>query len=200
VTTNLATRLKYATAPTPFRLPKPFVPSNQVQPLSVAAYRIVEDRMEQFGNKLSATHREALMRTVGMFSHIALGAKTGRVAVSMATGCGKSLSAVAWLAAVHRMGLDIGVVIAASQVESLASLIRDLKTLGVPDEKIGLIHSKRYSPEPQDDRFASMEATEGNEDRQFLFVTHSRINAAANDADKEGILTTYKGRKRNLCI
>jgi hypothetical protein len=166
----------------------------------------------EFKNQLSAAHDEALMRTVGLFSLIALKQKTGRLVADMATGCGKTLSVVSWLTAVHRTGQDVGVVIAASQVEALAKMIRDLEQQGVPREKIGLIHSKDFSPERAaeflrtgeyavlGDRYASEPTTTDNTQRPFLFVSHQRVRAAASDTAKEEAFTSYLGKKRDLLI
>lgn len=188
-------------------------PIKQAMALTNAAHGIATERMVgTFGNKLSGAHNEALYRTAGLFSMIAVKQKTGRVVADMPTGAGKTLSVVSWLAAVHRLNMDIGVTVAAGQVEALAKMIRDLVEQGVPREKIGLIHAKGYCPlkaaafqETGDysilgDKFASEPVTEDNQNRPFLFVSHARIRKAADDAGKESIITDYRGRKRDLLI
>jgi hypothetical protein len=183
-----------------------------VQALTCAAYDITEERMTTFGNKLSDAHKEAIMCIAGAFSHIALKVKTGRVVCDMPTGGGKTLSVICWLAAVHQYKLTIGVTIAASQVEGLAKMVRDLRGMGVPAEMIGLVHSKAYCPKKAQafletgdysilgDKFASEPVTEDNDQRPFLFVTHQRIRAATDDSSKETLITDYKGKKRELLI
>lgn len=190
-------------------------PIKQAMALTNAAHSIAIERMVgTFGNKLSEAHNEALYRTAGLFSVIALKLKSGRLVADMPTGAGKTTSVVSWLAAVHSLRLDISVTIAASQVEALATMIRDLESLGVPRDKIGLLHSKEYDPtaaeklkaaKPGKDydkliaKFASEPTTAENEKRPFLFVSHQRIRVAAEDPSKETMLV-FNGRKRDLLI
>lgn len=193
-------------------------PVKRVMALTMEAHAIVKDRMEgTFNNVLSAAHNEALCRAVGLFSWIALGQKSGRYVIDLPTGCGKTQSLTAWIVAVHRLGLDTSVTIAASQVEELAKIIRDLEGLGVPREKIGLTHSKKYCPhrasaflagekwngkdDPlEDGRYATEPVTEGNENRPFLFVTHQRIRNATVDSHRECLFMDYKGKRRDLVM
>jgi hypothetical protein len=181
--------------------------------LTDAAHKIVTDRMVgTFNNKLSEAHNEALYRTAGLFSLIALKQKTGRLVADMPTGGGKTLSVVAWLTAVHQLDYDIGVTVAASQVEALAKMVRDLVAQGVPREKIGLIHAKDYCPLKAEtfrqtgdysvlgDKFASEPVTMDNENCPFLFVSHQRVRAAASNSKRESMFMDFKGRKRDLLI
>src|SRR4051812_36986533 len=123
---NRAARRRFAAAPSHH-------PMKRAKLLTDTAHAITTERMvDTFGNKLSEAHNEALYRTAGLFSMIALKQKTGRLVADMPTGAGKTLSVVSWLTAAHRLNFDIGVTIAASQVEALAKMVRDLKMLGVP--------------------------------------------------------------------
>jgi hypothetical protein len=180
--------------------------------LTNEAHRIVTGRMRgEFNNTLSEAHNEALYRTVGLFSCIALKLKSGRIVADMPTGAGKTLSVVSWLTAVNRLGLPVSVTIAASQVEALAKIIRDLEAQGVPRDKIGLVHSKGYCPlkaasflatgdyTALGDNNASEPVTSDNDSRPFLFVSHQRIRLAAEDPSREAMLT-YQGHTRNLLL
>jgi hypothetical protein len=106
----------------------------------------------------------------------------GRYAFPLDTGCGKTQSVVAWCAAVHELRLPYSVAIAASKVEALCDLQRDLISNGVDPAKIGLWHSYRHETDKvaaacqgNAPGFASEPATdEGAHDRkQFLLVTHT---------------------------
>jgi len=200
---NRAQRRRFAALPstTPIKI---------AEALTNTAHAIATEQMAAFGNKLSPEHDMALCRTAGLFSMIALKLKSGRLVADMPTGGGKTLSVVSWLAAVQRLKLDISVTIAASQVEGLAKMVRDLRALGVPSNMIGLVHSKSYDPKKAEefldtgdysilgDKYASEPVTENNAERQFLFVTHQRVRAATDDGSKETLVTAYKGRKREL--
>lgn len=188
-------------------------PLRRAVTLTNEAHAIATERMVgTFGNKLSEAHNEALYRTAGLFSTIALKLKSGRLVADMPTGAGKTLSVVSWLTAVERLDYDIGVTIAASQVEALAKMIRDLEAQGVPRDKIGLIHAKDYCPVKAEafrqsgdysilgDKFASEPVTTDNDKRPFLFVSHQRIRAAAEDPTRESVVTDFNGRKRDLLI
>jgi hypothetical protein len=188
-------------------------PLRQAMLLTNEAHAIATERMVgTFGNKLSEAHNEALYRTAGLFSTIALKLKSGRLVADMPTGAGKTLSVVSWLTAIHRLNYDIGATVAASQVEALAKMVRDLETQGVPRDKIGLIHAKSYCPLKAEafrktgdysilgDKYASEPVTTDNDKRPFLFVSHQRIRAAAEDPSKEAVVTAFSGRKRNLLI
>jgi hypothetical protein len=188
-------------------------PIKRAMHLTNAAHAITTERMVgTFGNRLSEAHNEALYRTAGLFSMIALKQKTGRFVADMPTGAGKTLSVVSWLTAADRLNYDIGVTIAAGQVEALAKMVRDLADQGVPREKIGLIHSKDYCPAKAEafrqsgdysilgDKFASEPVTTDNENRPFLFVSHQRIRAAVDDPTREAVVTAFKGGKRDLLI
>lgn len=206
MTLNRAARRRFDALPstTPLKI---------AQALTDAAHAITTERMvDTFGNKLSPVHNEALYRTTGLFSLIALKQKTGRLVADMFTGAGKTLSVVSWLTAVQRMKLDLGVTIAASQVEALAKMVRDLKALGVPANMIGLLHSKSYDPKKAEaflatgdysilgDKYASEPVTQDNSQRPFLFVSHQRVRAAASDSNREGMFMDFNGRKRDLLI
>jgi hypothetical protein len=188
-------------------------PIKRAMALTNEAHRIATERMVGvFNNELSEAHNEALYRTAGLFSLIALKQKTGRMVADMPTGGGKTLSVVSWLTAVYNLNSPISVTIAASQVEALAKMIRDLEAQGVSRTMIGLIHAKDYCPIKAEafrktgnyavlgDKFASEPVSTDNDRRPFLFVSHQRVRAAANDSKREGVFMDYKGRKRDLLI
>ncbi|HLI12821.1 MAG TPA: hypothetical protein VKY65_14610 [Alphaproteobacteria bacterium] len=191
-----------------------FSPSVQpVAALATLAYRIITDRMTRdFHNSLSQEHSEALMRLVGRLSFMAYGQQTGRWAMDLPCGCGKTQGVVAWLTAVHRLGLDKSVLVAASHIEGLIKIRADLLSLGVPENKIGLLHDKAFDPILAAEfarcgdynllghRYASAPATTDNGVRQFLLVSHNRIRGAKQDDDKLSFINTYRGLPRDLVV
>lgn len=171
--------------------------------LSKAAFERLKRNLESFGNVLSDKHKAALMRMVGGFSALAARKNTGRYAFALDTGCGKTQSVVAWCAALHELGLPYSVAIAASKVEALCQLKRDLIANGVPEDKIGLWHSYAYSPEKAEEarlsrapNHASEPATTNHDGKQILLLTHSRIRGASG-LDQ---LNRYRGKDRDLII
>ena len=186
-----------------------------VMSLSIRAYEIVTADLAEFGSRPDEKHKEALMRIVGMFTRMAYGEATGRFAFPLPTGCGKTQSIVAWITAVHQLRTGHSVVVAASKVEDLCDIHRKLISKGVPEDAIGIIHSKAFnttkandwltSRDPKslhDDKgraaFASLPSTVDNDTRQFLLVTHARVQSRKSGTIE--LLNTYRGKRRDICI
>jgi len=112
--------------------------------LAEHAFDIVVRDLEGFGSRLNEEHRRALRRMVETYSSMASGEITGRFAFDLPTGCGKTQSIIAWCQAVHETQSGHSVVIAASKVEELCDIKHKLLKKDVPEECIGLIHSKAY--------------------------------------------------------
>jgi hypothetical protein len=172
--------------------------------LTETAMDILRDNLTRYGSTLSDAHARALFTILGRFTMLANGVRTGRWAYAMPCGGGKTQAVVAWATALHRLGKPYSVIVSASKVEALCDLKRDLLAAGVPEEKVGLLHSYRYRADlasaarqgaPEADGFASMPATDGNEDRQVLLVTHNRMRGL-------GTLDQYlyQGKARDLVI
>ena len=74
---------------------------------------------------------------------------------------------------------------------------------GVPEERIGLIHSYQHDPShrlpdgslPQG--YASEPTTEDNDDRQIMLVTHQRVRGGQASLSR---FRTYRGEPRQLMI
>jgi hypothetical protein len=157
--------------------------------LTERAYQIAA---EKFGpERLSKGHAEAVLYMAGRITHMANGharktlkAKPSaplRLAYGLACGGGKTLMAQSWMAAVHATGKPYSVAYAASEVEVLCSIKRNLtRDFGVPADKVGLLHSYTYDPDKAAKRvpgYASLPATPEAElhTKQFLLVTHSLV-------------------------
>jgi hypothetical protein len=169
--------------------------------LTTLAHTRLTTKLRHFGNTLSARHETALMRMLGGFSLLASRQMPGRYAYALDTGCGKTQGVVAWLAAVHELSLPYSVAVAASKVEALCSLKRDLLAAGVPATKIGLWHtfpasgSVGAASEP-----ANADST-NHESFQFLLVTHTRVRGTAGRfGDGKSLSLSYRGRDRDLVI
>ncbi|MDB5808904.1 MAG: hypothetical protein JWN94_1026 [Betaproteobacteria bacterium] len=156
--------------------------------LTENAYQRLIANLQHYGNKLSDEHKTAMRELVWHYSMLATGHATGRLAFPLATGLGKTQSIVAWCAALHELNAEhVSVAVAASKVEALCDLKRDLIRNGVPESKIGLLHSLKDK--------ASMPSTLANDDRQIMLVTHARIKGGNLEQ-----FAKYRGERRNLLI
>jgi hypothetical protein len=145
---------------------------------------------------------------------MACGEITGRFVFDLPTGCGKTQSVIAWCQAVCETASGHSAVIATSKVEELCDIKRKLIAKGVPEECVGLIHSKLYDEQRAREwlltrdpsalkqmggngsiEYASLPRTTENERRQFLLVTHSRVQ---NQQTNHDLLNTFRGSRRNL--
>lgn len=157
--------------------------------LTAKSFALLQRDLVANGNTLSDDHRTALYALVGLFTKSAQGLLPGRWAFGLPTGMGKTSAIVAWCATLVRLGLDhISVAVAASKVEALCELKRELVRHGVPEERIGLLYadSGKYS-EPR---------TADNEDRQIMLVAHARVRLPQGVAR----FNTYRGQPRSLML
>src|ERR1700704_4973421 len=115
--------------------------------LAEHAFSIVVRDLEGFGSRLNDKHRRALGRMMETYSSMACGEIAGRFAFDLPTGCGKTQSLIAWCQAVHEIKSGHSAVIATSKVEELCNIKRKLIEKGVPEECVGLVHSKLYDEE-----------------------------------------------------
>lgn len=168
--------------------------------LTSRAFQIVTSNLILYGNVLSKLQQTALYELAGWLTRLAMGDKQGRFAFPLATGLGKTQSVVAWIAAVYWLEYHhISVAVCASKVEALCDLKRDLMSQGVPEDKIGLLHSYKHDPEKAAQGipgYASLPATDNNASRPYLLCTHNRVTG------KGGIeeFNQYQGQDRDLLI
>ncbi|MFC3146700.1 hypothetical protein [Piscinibacterium candidicorallinum] len=154
--------------------------------LTRTAHSILVADLEGHGNVLSEMHSAALLELVDTFTGYAAGTESGRKAFPLPTGMGKTSAVVAFIAAMHRLGCVVPVSVAASKVEALCTLKRDLVAHGVPVELIGLKHSVPDASEP----------STGSASYPIQLVTHARVRSG-RDFDLFG---THDGQDRALCI
>lgn len=172
--------------------------------LTATAYKLLVSNLESYGNTLSEDHWTALYELISRYTLMIQGKLEGRVAYGIDTGMGKTESIVALVTAINQLNLDhASVLVCQSKVEGLCSLKRKMMAMGVPEAKIGLIHSYDYDPtmldingKPREGSYASLPATPIDEQRQFQLVTHNRVRGGS------GITryNTYKDAPRSLAI
>ncbi len=166
--------------------------------LTSLAFDKLIKKLKEYGNQPSDEHAVSLYKLLYAYTHMAQGGLTGRWAFPLPTGAGKTLSVVAWIASLYELRIEnISVAVCASKVEALCDLKRDLISMGVPEDMIGLLHSYRCDParigEPG---FASLPFTDHNDQRQFLLCTHERVRGKGG-LEKYNL---YQGKPRDLLI
>lgn len=172
------------------------------QDLTESAFARLVIMLEGFGNSLNDAHEIALHALVESMTDMAQGKLQGRYTFGLPTGMGKTRAIIAWVSALHALGMDrqYSLAVSASKVEALCQLKRDLVSEGVPAEKIGLLHSYRHNPSlpvgpVMVEGFASEPSTEANDERPILLVTHNRIRAGNLKQ-----FNLYQGQPRNLLL
>ncbi len=166
--------------------------------------------LEETRNVPGTKQQEALLALLRLYLRLSLGLDRGRFAFPLPTGYGKTSSIVAWCAAIHQLGVkDFSVAVAASKVEDLCRLKRELIRVGGEgmEAKVGLIHSYEFDPQeieearladrPLKDGFASEPRTDDNEGRQFVLVTHNRVKQG--DVALKAF-NVFDGKPRSLLI
>ena len=178
--------------------------------LSIAAKEILQKTMTGYGNVLSAAHEQALLEICDLYGKIIFGFKTGRFVIPLDCGLGKSMSILAIISAIHKLGhTQRSVLVCQSRISELCLMKEALINSGVPAESIGLVHSYTYDPLAKvvdgvvlnsdgsiKEGYAAMpsNATQNSSEFQFLLCTHSRLQGK----DEINTFTHYKGKPRSL--
>jgi hypothetical protein len=176
--------------------------------LTDIAFSKLIKNLKQYGNNPSPKHQKALRMILRTYSDMATGNLTGRWAFPLFTGGGKTQSIVAWLWAIYKteQADNVSVSVCASRVEALCELKRNLMGVGIPEEKIALVHSYRYDggryKTQGDDTispgYASEPATPPDlvDSRPILLLTHNRVKG------KGGIeqFMEFQSKSRTLMI
>jgi len=174
------------------------------------AHRLLIEGLERYGNRLTDAHKDALRIIVSTFTDKVYGHSTGWSAIPLGTGMGKTQSIIAWITALHRLGIDgVSVVVCASQVEALCDIKRALMDRGVPEEIIGLWHSYPYDPEKAREYMAkerqdlkghaSLPSTTDHQSKRILLVTHNRARGGGINLGS-ATWNMYQGGPRDLVI
>jgi hypothetical protein len=141
------------------------VKPDQADELRRTARDILLGDLKAQGNTLSSAHVAALETLLGTMTEYVSRRLYGRHVYSLPTGLGKTSAIRAFFIALHRLGHDVPVSVAASKVDALCELKQRLMDGGIPEELIGLKHSVEGAPLP----------STGDEDRRYMLVTHTRL-------------------------
>ena len=115
------------------------------------SYFLLKSELEKHGNELSKAHKHALLGLCYAMTALATGEHKGRVVYPLAAGLGKTTAIKCWIKTVSDLeGCELSAAVSAFKVEQLCELKRELIELGVPEEKIGLVHSKKDASEPSE--------------------------------------------------
>ncbi|MDR3500915.1 MAG: hypothetical protein P4L72_17005 [Parvibaculum sp.] len=172
--------------------------------LTVPAHQKLIATLTRHGNDLDQNHKDVLLALVGSMTEMAQGKIEGRYAFGLPTGFGKTSAVTSWVSTLYRPGSPrhhLSISIAASKVEALCDVQRELIRAGVPAELISLIHSYKGMDEWQPgmeipEGFASIPATLSDEDRPIVLVTHNKVRGDAG----LNRFASYRGRPRDLML
>ncbi len=162
---------------------------------SLASDKLIK-KLKEYGNQPSDEHIVSLYKLLDAYTHMAQGVLTGRWAFPLPTGAGKTLSVVAWIAALYEILIEnISLAVCASKVEALCDLKRDLISMGVPEDMIGLLHSYTHNPERAGEPgYASLPCTKEHDQKQILLITHNRVRGKG-DLEQYHL---FKGKPRDI--
>lgn len=150
-------------------------------------------------NQLDQKHRESIKMIIeGLISQLE-GDKC-KLAFPLFCGGGKTTCIRGFLFALDGLNLNYSVVVSATQIEALCELKRSLIEDGIPEEKIGLVHSKQFHPDKIGyDGYASLPSNteEEIENAPFVLVTHNKIKHQKTCIES---YYYYQGKKRDLVI
>jgi hypothetical protein len=155
--------------------------------------------LEDQGNIISIPHSIALRTLCEAFFSMGHGEITGRWAVGLPTGTGKTTAAIECMATLHRIGDDtMSVVVSAGRVRALWAMKRGLLDAGVPEHKIGLLYvDGANTKDEKGHRLPGyFPPTAENDQRQFLLISHART---ANSTHLEQF-NTYRGAPRSVMV
>jgi hypothetical protein len=159
------------------------------------AFDLTTATLEGHGNQLSATHREALRRAVGLFTDVASGRLRGRYVLDLPTGLGKTTAMVCWAKAMAATGIGWSLAICASRVEELCD-IHAMLTSGARPVAPGLIGLWHAKPEaPLRPTFRPGEERRYGE-RPILLLTHQRVRQGPSIQER----LRFEGARRDLVV
>lgn len=180
--------------------------------LSLLTLTTLQKKIESYGNFLSMEHKQALLEVSDLYSKIIFGETQGRYVVALDCGLGKTLSVVSLISAIHNIGYNQrSIMICQSKISELCLMVDALVEAGVPEEKIGLVHSYIHDPAAlvvdgevmnpngtvrRNHAAHPANAKVNSSQFQFLLVSHSRVKG------KREIMqhTQFKGNQRTLTI
>ncbi|MFT5727895.1 MAG: hypothetical protein ACI8PB_002040 [Desulforhopalus sp.] len=151
------------------------------------AHRDLIKVIRGYGNITSESQEEALYTLLHSYAALANGKITGRIAVPLPTGLGKTTSISSFLGRAYQMGIlgkqkgNFTVAVAASKVDQLCDLHEALIKAGIPENYISLVHSYSYNPEVQRDAdgqlpkgYAALPASDDKQ-RPIMLLSHNKV-------------------------
>ena len=166
-------------------------------PLDAFGEQVVEetmtlllDRLATFGNQVSHDHEQGLRRLVTRMTSEASGQMTGRYLFDASCGMGKSQATVCLIATAWRLGAPWSILVAASMIEALCDMKRDLISLGVPEDKVALRYGNGVN--------ASLSGCTDEEmvQRPIALISHARFKTEEHLRH----FNTYRREDRSLVI
>jgi hypothetical protein len=136
-----------------------------------------------------------------MFAEMFAGTIRGRYPWPLPTGAGKTTALVSVIVALENLKINgPSLAVASSTVEALCRIKRELEAAGVPTHKIGLYHAKKFDTKRPDlwmenDDYASLPATSGNDRKPYMLVTQQKVKCDESVAD----YFVFNGKLRDLC-
>ncbi|MEZ5837486.1 MAG: hypothetical protein R3D03_17465 [Geminicoccaceae bacterium] len=149
------------------------------------AFDLTVRALEDYGNKLSEPHRQAIWRCVDLFTRVASGETTGRHVLDLPTGLGKTTAMVCWVKAMMASQAGWSVAIGASRIEELCNIHDGLVSgdEALPIHKVGLWHSDHSGDAKRDPTFPA-DKTHRYRERQVLLLTHQRVRQGERAVDQ----------------
>lgn len=161
--------------------------SHRAPELTALAHKLLLEELARHGNSISRLHAFALWQLVSSLTDQGLQIRPGRYAYALPCGAGKTLGVIAWIAAQHRLGLGLSIAVSAQQIDSLCVIKSGLIKAGVPENQIGIRHTKGHAAAWPDT---------GEEDRPIMLGSHARIRGK----DDMPTFCTHRGAPRHLLI
>ncbi|MET0116506.1 MAG: DEAD/DEAH box helicase family protein [Sedimenticola sp.] len=158
--------------------------------------------LNKYNNHLSHDHQRGVLVLADTYADFLISGRSGRIAVPLPTGTGKTSTIIGLIQALEELGLERSMLVCAEKVEALCELKRTLVEYGVREGKIGLLHSFQHDPNfnresPNPGTASEPSNTDVEADGcPYLLATHQRIKRQKG----EGIHLPYKGKKRDLTI
>ena len=158
--------------------------------LRLTARKFLFEQLDKYGNDITKEQKESLSELLSYYTSLSVGNINGKYAFPLPTGLGKTQSIIAWIRALHELGIDeVSIAVCQSKVEELCRLKRSLiEEWSVPENKIGLVHSYDYNEDfekdvletkvissPPGKKYASMRSNDDYQTRQIVLLTHNKI-------------------------
>jgi hypothetical protein len=157
--------------------------------LTRTAAAMTKARLTAFDNELSSAHAEAIEREADLMTKLATRQLSGRHAVPLDCGLGKTQTLVHWSAAVIKADLPLSVLVCTSKLEELAAIHAAMREAGIPEADLGIMHSSPSNP-------AYPKPTTGNASRRIMLATHQKVKGGNLTLD----ITHYQDHPRDLIV